>query len=170
LTIYDVEEVVTHGGSLRIYACHSGLYPISSSVEEIILREAALESIDGFKDLQSYANLIKDNLLTFLIQSNKLKKKVFGYGAAAKGNTLLNYAGVKSDLLSGVFDASPSKQGKYLPGSHVPIMCPELIMDKLPDCLIIFPWNIAFELAEFLRGKIGYSGEVIVVSTKIEYL
>jgi hypothetical protein len=108
--------------------------------------EGGLLAIDTYRDFQVRADRVKDDLLEFLLQQKRLGKTVAAYGAAAKGNTLLNYAGVKRDLLPFVCDAAPSKQGKYLPGSHLPILAPQALSDHRPDYVLILPWNIAAEV------------------------
>lgn len=150
LTVYDVEELPTHGGSLRIYACHSGndSLPVTSSVSSLLEKE----QLAGLFDLKTYAqfqNRVEKaayNFLNFLLQVNAKGKQVAGYGAAAKGNTLLNYCGVKKSLIRFVADASPYKQGKFLPGSHIPILAPQHLRYAKPDYIIFFPWNLKNEL------------------------
>ena len=145
LRIWKVEELTTHGGSLRIYACHHFDSKANEPSVDLILNEEikqGLLQVETYLNFQARADKIKDNLLSFLIEQKKHGKTVFAYGAAAKGNTLLNYAGVRPDLISVVFDAAKSKQGKYMPGSHIPILPSESLADLLPDCLLILPWNI----------------------------
>lgn len=149
LKIIDVEELPTHGGSLRVYGCHveAGIEPGKS-----VARILAEERNHGLLDLKTYAAFqkraekIKDDFLAFLIEQMRAGKKVAAYGAAAKGNTLLNFAGVKPDLLPFVCDAAPSKQSKFLPGSHIPIHSPEKLTAESPDFVVILPWNIAEEV------------------------
>ena len=149
LRIWKVEELDTHGGSLRIYGCHDEDDRADhQSVAAMLQLESnrGLQQLDTYLDFQSRANKIKDDLLYFLIKQKREGKKVAAYGAAAKGNTLLNYAGVKPDLLPLVCDAAPAKQGKFMPGSHIPILEPvHLSVDKL-DYVLILPWNIAEEV------------------------
>ncbi|GAB1369114.1 methyltransferase C-terminal domain-containing protein [Azonexus hydrophilus] len=149
LRIWDVEELPTHGGSLRIYGCHQAdLRPSTDAVEVLLQREAeaGLQTLSPYTSFQARANKVKDDLLDFLIRQKRTGKKVVAYGAAAKGNTLLNYAGVKPDLLPFVCDAAGAKQGKYMPGSHIPIMAPQAIQQAKPDFVLILPWNIADEV------------------------
>jgi SAM-dependent methyltransferase len=149
LRIFDVEELKTHGGSLRIYGCHTGdPRQRTAAVSEILAEEEhqGLRRPETYRTFQQRADAIKDNLLLFLIEQKCKGKKVAAYGAAAKGNTLLNYAGVKPDLLPYVCDAAPSKQGKFLPGSHIPIVPPDLLRQRKPDIVLILPWNIADEI------------------------
>jgi SAM-dependent methyltransferase len=149
LRIWKVEELTTHGGSLRIYACHHFDSKENEPSVDLILNEEkkqGLLQLETYLNFQARADKIKDSLLAFLLEQKKHGKTVFAYGAAAKGNTLLNYAGVRPDLIPIVFDAAKSKQGKYMPGSHIPILPSESLADLLPDCLLILPWNIADEI------------------------
>jgi SAM-dependent methyltransferase len=155
LKVWNVEELTTHGGSLRVYGCHQDdPRPISSSVVTILESEIenGLQELSTYQDFQVRANKIKDDLLLFLLEQKKLNKTVVAYGAAAKGNTLLNYAGVKPDLLEFVCDAARAKQGKFMPGSHIPIMSPEEIEASKVDFVLILPWNIAAEVTEQYGG------------------
>ena len=149
LRVWDVEELPTHGGSLRIYGCHQAdSRPTTNAVENLLRREAeaGLQTLSPYASFQVRANKVKDDLLDFLIQQKRAGKKVAAYGAAAKGNTLLNYAGVKPDLLPFVCDAAAAKQGKYMPGSHIPILPPQAIQQAQPDFILILPWNISDEV------------------------
>lgn len=149
LRIFDVETLPTHGGSLRIYACHDGDKRSTHFAVRKLLEEEktfGLTSLHTYTGFQCYADHIKQALLDFLTEQKHLNKSVVAYGAAAKGNTLLNYAGVSTDLLPLVVDAAASKQGKFLPGSHIPILAPEQIAIKQPDYVLILPWNIAEEV------------------------
>ena len=149
LRIWDVEELPTHGGSLRIYGCHIDDSRVTSnSVETFLLEEArfGLQTLAPYKNFQSVADEIKEDLLTFLIKQKKSGKSVVGYGAAAKGNTLLNYVGVNSDLIPFICDKSVAKQGKYMPGSRIPILSPSVLNARFWDFVLIFPWNIAGEI------------------------
>jgi len=151
LRIFDVEELPTHGGSLRVFGCHADdVRSESVNVPRILAAEVAagLQDLTVFSDFQSRADVLKDNLLAFLIEQKRSGRRVAAYGAAAKGNTLLNYAGIKPDLLRFVCDAAPSKQGKYLPGSHIPIHPPGKLMEFRPDLVLILPWNIADEVMQ----------------------
>lgn len=149
LDVYKVEELTTHGGSLRVYGCHTeDERERHGSVEAILSQESSMgmRDVGIYRCFQSRADNIKDQLLAFLIEQKRLGKKVIAYGAAAKGNTLLNYAGIKPDLLSYVCDAAPSKQGKFLPGSHIPVVAPSMLRELAPDFILILPWNIADEV------------------------
>jgi hypothetical protein len=155
LRVWDVEELKTHGGSLRVYGCHANdPRQIRPSVAALLALEVqnGLDQIDTYFSLQMRANRIKDDLIIFLINQKKFGKKVVAYGAAAKGNTLLNYAGIKSDLLSFVCDAAKSKQGHFMPGSHIPILPPDRLVSEQPDFVLILPWNIADEVKTQFAG------------------
>jgi SAM-dependent methyltransferase len=151
LRIWHVEQLSTHGGSLRVFACHANdPRKNNQSVTDILVKETnwGLHDINMYKNFQLRANQVKNDLLLFLIKQKKNKKKIIGYGAAAKGNTLLNYSGIKSDLLPFVSDAAPSKQGKFLPGSRIPILAPSTLIEYNPDYVLILPWNLASEIQE----------------------
>lgn len=151
LRIWDVEELTTHGGSLRVYGCHAAaMHATTQAVSEMLAIEArqGLRILETYRDFQMRADRIKDELVSFLIEQKRLNRKVAAYGAAAKGNTLLNYGGIKPDLLPFVCDAAIAKQGKYMPGSHIPILSPEVLAVQRPDFLLILPWNIAGEVKQ----------------------
>jgi hypothetical protein len=151
LRVWDVDELPTHGGSLRIYGCHAeDVRENTLDVAAMVEREVArgLQSLSIYEDFQLKANCVKNNFLAFLIDQNREGKTVAAYGAAAKGNTLLNFAGVKPDLLPFVCDAAVSKQGKFMPGSHIPILAPSVLIERRPDYLVILPWNIAVEVKQ----------------------
>jgi 2-polyprenyl-3-methyl-5-hydroxy-6-metoxy-1,4-benzoquinol methylase len=166
LTLFHVEELPTHGGSLRIYARHTSdnSKPIRESVISLKQREEGLglNSLEYYKGFQNKAKKAKLDFLDFLVTAKKQEKKVASYGAAAKGNTLLNFCGVKNDLIQFVVDAAPSKQGKYLPGSHIPILKESELKNFKPDYVIIFPWNIKEEITEQLEYIIGWDGKFVV--------
>lgn len=151
LRVWNVEQLTTHGGSLRVFGCHKDA---AHSILEAVGTLLAEENKQGLQNLQTYlsfqprANKIKDDLLSFLIEQKRIGKKVLAYGAAAKGNTLLNYSGVKPDLLSLVCDGATAKQGKFMPGSHVPIMPPSELTNQNPDYVLILPWNISEEIQQ----------------------
>jgi SAM-dependent methyltransferase len=149
LRIWDVEQLPTHGGSLRVYGVHAeDQRATTESLAAILDAEsrAGLRDLNVYRAFQPRADRVKDDLLAYLIEQKRAGRKVAGYGAAAKGSTLLNYAGIKPDLLPFVCDAAASKQGRYLPGSHIPIRSPQVLRDKPPDDLLILPWNIADEV------------------------
>jgi SAM-dependent methyltransferase len=149
LRVWNVEELPTHGGSLRVYGCHQDdLRSTQAAVTSVLQAEAehGLQDLDTYLKFQPRADKIKDDLLSFLIEQKRLGKKVAAYGAAAKGNTLLNYAGVKPDLVEFVCDAAQAKQGKFMPGSHIPILQPTEMLNRAFDCVLVLPWNIADEV------------------------
>lgn len=149
LRIFDVEELPTHGGSLRIYGCRrEAAHATLPSVNAVLDAETAfgLRDADTYTSLQGHADEAKNALLSFLLECRLKRRSVAGYGAAAKGNTLLNYAGVRPDLLPFVCDAAESKQGNFLPGSHIPILDPQVLLTDPPDYVLILPWNIAPEI------------------------
>jgi 2-polyprenyl-3-methyl-5-hydroxy-6-metoxy-1,4-benzoquinol methylase len=156
LKIWDVERLNTHGGSLRIYGCHAqDLRKISVSVQEILEGEKTfgINNPNVHHQFQLKAKRIKFEFIEFLVRSKKEGKLVVAYGAAAKGNTLLNFSGIKGDLIDCVYDAAKAKQGKFLPGSHIPILSPVALNNIQPDFIIIFPWNIASEVISQIRGQ-----------------
>ena len=148
MAVFDVEELPTHGGSLRIYAAHEGEEEIREAVGKLLTveRKAGLESLDAYRDFQPRVNTIKRDLLAFLIDAKRNGKQVVGYGAPGKGNTLLNYCGIGSDFLDYTVDRNPYKQGKYTPGSRIPIVPPERIVETRPDYVLILPWNLREEI------------------------
>jgi C-methyltransferase C-terminal domain/Putative zinc binding domain/Methyltransferase domain len=151
LRIYDIDELPTHGGSLRVYGCHDednkpNIERVTSMLERE--RKAGLKTLDVYENFQAVADRVKNDLLDFLIKEKRKGSTVVGYGAAAKGNTLLNYAGVKPDLLPFIFDAAPSKQGKFMPGSHIPILPPDQMTKTGAETVLILPWNIAEEVIQ----------------------
>ncbi|MBK1631885.1 SAM-dependent methyltransferase [Thiohalocapsa halophila] len=154
LSVFDVEELPTHGGSLRVYAQRQdlGKRPRQSSVDDLLTREhtARLKRLDGYTGFQANADRVKNDLLRFLLDAARDGKGVGGYGAAAKGNTLLNYAGIGPDLLPFVVDRNPAKQGNYLPGSRIPIVGEERLTETRPDAILILPWNLKNEVTQQL--------------------
>jgi len=152
LTLFDVEELPTHGGSLRIYARHTddGSKPMSASVASLREeeREAGLDRLDTYKWFDERVRQVKRDLLEFLIDAKRAGKSIVGYGAAAKGNTLLNYCGIRGDLLDYVVDRSPHKQGRFLPGTRLAIRDPEEVAKTRPDYLLLLAWNLADEIIE----------------------
>jgi hypothetical protein len=167
LNVFDVEEIGTHGGSLRVFAqcSDTGSHLVSSRVDDLLSREtlAGMSSIAFYQGFQEHAERVKDDFVTFLVEQKKLGKIVVGYGAAAKGNTLLNFAGVKSDLIRYVVDRSPHKQNKFMPGSRIPIVVEECLSVDKPDFVVIFPWNISDEVKTQLN-YLTKSGTKFVVA------
>ena len=171
LRVWDVEILNTHGGSLRVYGCRQGAsYEKSDRVAEIIERETrfGLLALSTYQSFQARADRVKNDLLVFLIEQKMAGNTVVAYGAAAKGNTLLNYAGVKPDLLSYVCDAAPSKQNKFMPGSHIPILPPDFLRKKKPDIVLILPWNIASEVMDQLAYIKEWGGKFAVAVPQIK--
>src|SRR3989339_261127 len=165
LELFDVDELDTHGGSVRIYARHERdiSKPVSDKVRDLLEREEkigvkSLEYYDGFS---LKVNQVKRDFLRFLVDEGDEGRKVIAYGAAAKGNTLLNYCGVKPDLISEAIDTTPFKQGKYLPGSHIPVYSEEKLKELNPDTIIILPWNHKREIMSKLE-KISKTGTKFV--------
>lgn len=154
LAVVDVEELPTHGGSLRVWLVHQGAAEPTEAVVAVLTAEAAvgLETLEAYAGFQQRAEAAKDGLLEFLLQAKQEGKRVLGYGAAAKGNSLLNYAGIRADLLPAVADRAPSKQGKLLPGSHIPVISPEELAAQSLDALLVLPWNLIDELRHQLLG------------------
>lgn len=152
MTVFDVEELPTHGGSLRVHAHRTAgdARPIADRVNMLLKteRDLGMVSESFYTGFQPRADQAKNDLLAFLIEAKRAGKKVGAYGAAAKGNTLLNYAGVRPDLLPWVVDRNPAKQGKFMPGSRIPIVPPAAISHARPDYLLILPWNIAEEVKQ----------------------
>ncbi len=149
LRVFDVQTLNTHGGSLRVFGCHEADARATTDAVSSLLnheRTHGLQELSTYTLFQTRADQVKDDLLSFLLEQKKAGKKVVAYGAAAKGNTLLNYAGVKPDLLPFVCDAAAAKQGKFMPGSHIPILAPEALRTSKPDFVLILPWNIADEV------------------------
>ncbi len=155
LAVVDVEQLATHGGSLRIWLAHQGAAEPTVAVAVLLKQEiaAGLETLEAYADFQQLAEAAKHSLLEFLLQAKREGRRVLGYGAAAKGNTLLNYAGVKPDLLAAVADRAPSKQGKCLPGNHIPVISPEQLAARNPDALLVLPWNLIGELQQQLPDQ-----------------
>ena len=165
LQIFDVQEIPTHGGSLRVFAQRKdeGKHNTTAKVEILITREVTvgMRTKQYYTDFQKRANDIKHELIKFLMESKRQGKKVVAYGAAAKGNTLLNYAGVKSDLLSFVVDRNPAKQGKFLPGTRIPIVDETRLHKEHPDYVVILPWNLKTEITEQLAYIRKWDGKFV---------
>ncbi len=171
LRILHVEQLSTHGGSLRVFGCHADEPRLATQAVADLLAEEArrgLQAIAVYQEFQERANRVKDDLLGFLIEQKRTGKKVAAYGAAAKGNTLLNYAGVKPDLLPFVCDAAKIKQGKFMPGSRIPILPPSALTTYEPDYVIILPWNIAAEVRNQLAGLTGRGTRFVTAVPRLE--
>ena len=166
LRVWYVEELATHGGSLRVYGCHEeNQRTVHHSVRDVLAAEAShgLRELSTYLTFQPKADLVKNNLLIFLIEQKRANRVVAAYGAAAKGNTLLNYAGIKPDLLPFVVDAAAAKQDKFMPGSHLPILSPTTLTARKVDYLLILPWNIAKEVMQ-QNAHLGKSGTRFVTA------
>lgn len=174
MTLFDVEELPTHGGSLRIYARHveNADPPVGGRVEALRRREIE----DGFENLARYRGFgeqvkaTKRNLLAFLVDAKQRGKKVVGYGAPGKGNTLLNYCGIRTDFLDFTVDANPYKQGKYTPGTHIPIRAPEAIRAARPDYVLILPWNLKDEISQAASYIHEWGGRFVVPIPEVRVL
>ena len=166
LEVFDVEEIPTHGGSLRVYARHVGddTKPVSDAVGELLAREEAfgLTTIDRYRSFAAQVQETKRSILELLIGLKRAGKRIAGYGAPGKGNTLLNYCGIRTDFLDFTVDRNPYKQGLFLPGTHVPILAPEEIERQRPDYLFILPWNFKTEIMAQMAGIREWGGQFIV--------
>jgi len=174
LKLFDVEELPTHGGSLRIYATHAenNLQPVTKNVKALLDKELnfGINKIEYYSGFTHKAFKAKTQLLEFLIEQKKQNKKVVAYGAAAKGNTLLNYCGVKNDLIDFVVDANPYKQNKFLPASHIPVVNESEIIKAKPDFVIILPWNLKSEITSQLSYIKEWGGRFVIPIPETEIL
>jgi hypothetical protein len=173
LRLFDVEHLPTHGGSLRIYACHQkAAYADSGAVTACLSQEAAagLTRLDTYTAFGEKVRATKRALLDFLIAAKRDGRRIAAYGAAAKGNTLLNYCGVGTDFIDYVVDKNPVKQGKLLPGSRIPVRSPEAVSDTRPDYLLILPWNIKDEVIEQMAGIRQWGGQFVVPIPRVAIL
>ncbi len=171
LRVWHVERLPTHGGSLRVYGCHAADARTSTPAVAALLQEEqsqGLQELGTYQSFQARADGVKNALLAFLIEQKRLNKTVAAYGAAAKGNTLLNYGGVKPDLLSFVCDAAVAKQGKFMPGSHIPILPPAALLENRPDYVVILPWNIAAEVRAQNAGLAKLGTQFVTAVPKLE--
>lgn len=174
ITLFDVEELTTHGGSLRIFAQHAehATQPLARRVAELEQREkrAGLEDPGTYERFGEQVKQAKWNLLEFLINAKRAGKSVAGYGAPAKGNTLLNYCGIRSDFLDYTVDRSPHKQGLFLPGTRIPIYHPERIRETRPDYVLILPWNLKDEIMQQMAHIREWGGRFVVPIPRVEVL
>lgn len=172
LRVFDVDELPTHGGSLRIYACHDESTERPTGERAIELRER--ERARGMRDLAFYAQFgdrvheTKRALLSFLIEARESGKTVVGYGAPGKGNTLLNYCGIRTDMLDYTVDRSPHKQGRFLPGTRIPIFAPEMIFETRPDYVLILPWNLKNEIMDQMATVREWGGRFVTPIPRVE--
>jgi hypothetical protein len=166
MKLFDVEEIATHGGSIRIYACHEEdtTKSVDRRIAELRQRElsAGLDRMDAYSAFTEKVKESKRSLLDFLIRAKRAGKSVAGYGAPGKGNTLLNYCGIRSDFLDYTVDRNPYKHGKFLPGTHIPIYPPDKISATKPDYLLILPWNFKEEIMDQMRGIREWGGQFVV--------
>ncbi len=174
LRMFDVQELSTHGGSLRVFAtpAKGTMHLETPAVPEMLDRERStgMQTTDWYNGFQARVDVLKNELLEFLLEKRKAHETVVGYGAAAKGNTLLNYAGVKCDLLPFVCDAAPSKQGKFLPGSHIPVFSPDALDDAGITHVLILPWNIATEVLGEIRDRMVPSCQFVTAVPELKSL
>lgn len=174
LEMFDVQELPTHGGSLRIYAKHQNDTSkiVSENVASLLQKEAAkgMRDLAYYDHFQQKALKVKLDLIEFLIDQKRTGKKVAAYGAAAKGNTMLNYCGIKNDMIEFVVDANPHKQNKFLPASHIPVVNEQYLKDAQPDFVIIFPWNLKEEITVQLSYIKDWGGKFVVAVPHLQIL
>ncbi len=174
LEMFDVEEIPTHGGSLRIYAKHQNdsSKAVSENVANLLQKEAekGMTSLSYYDHFQQQALKVKLDITEFLIDQKRAGKKVAAYGAAAKGNTMLNYCGIKNDLIEFVVDANPHKQNKFLPASHIPVVNEQFLKDAKPDFVILFPWNLKEEITRQLSYIKDWGGKFVVAVPHLQII
>jgi hypothetical protein len=172
LELFDVDELPTHGGSLRIYAQHPGRRPVHARVGALLEteRRAGMEDLAFYRSFGERVHATKRKLLSFLIEARGQGKRVVGYGAPGKGNTLLNYCGIRTDLLDYTVDRSPHKQGRFLPGTRIPIYAPEKILETRPDYVLILPWNLKDEIAAQMSGIREWGGRFVTPIPEVKVL
>lgn len=172
LKMFDVQQIPTHGGSLRIYACHDNddTKQISPNVDSLLQKENkfGLNDLSKYQDYQAKAEKVKNEFLEFLLKAKKEGKVVAAYGAAAKGNTLLNFCGIRKDLISFVVDASPHKMNKYLPGIHIPVVSESQLRDQKPDYIVILPWNLKEEVSTQLQYVREWNAKFVIAIPEIK--
>ncbi len=166
LTVFDVEELWTHGGSLRVYARHrdDGARPVGTRVQALLAREKAA-GVDRLERYAAFAERVEESkrrLLEFLIGAKRQGRSIVGYGAPGKGNTLLNYCGIRTDFLDYTVDRNPYKHGRFTPGTHIPIYAPERILETRPDYVLILPWNLKDEIMEQMAVVQSWGGQFVV--------
>ena len=174
LSVFDVEQHPTHGGSLRVFAQRSdtGAHAVSERVAAVLHdeAEAGLKSAAAYAGFQACTDKVKNDFLAFLVEARQAGKSVAAYGAAAKGNTLMNYAGVRPDLLAFVVDANPAKQGKYMPGSRIPIVAEDRLKEARPDYIVLLPWNLKTELTQQLAYARDWEARFVTVVPALEVM
>jgi SAM-dependent methyltransferase len=174
MTLFDVEELPTHGGSLRIYGRHTDdeSKPMTARAKELLEREASagLGGLEAYRQFREQVEATKRDLLEFLIEKRREGKSIIGYGAPGKGNTLLNYCGIRTDFLEYTVDRNPYKQGTYLPGTHIPVHDPEKIAETKPDYILILPWNLKDEISAQLAYTAEWGAQLVVPIPRVQVL
>lgn len=172
LKVFDVEELPTHGGSLRVFSqrADTGQHPVSARVVELLQREthAGMKTAGYYTGFQAKTGKVKDDFLSFLLEAKRQGKTVAAYGAAAKGNTLMNYAGIRPDLISFVVDLNPAKQGKFMPGSRIAIVDESRLKTAKPDYVVILPWNLKTEVMQQLEYIRSWNGQFVIAVPNME--
>jgi hypothetical protein len=171
LRVWDVERLLTHGGSLRVWACHQGAQRAEEpGVAELrrLESEAGMSDMAFYRGFQSAAETVKNDFLAFLLEQKRNGLRIAAYGAAAKGNTLLNFAGVRSDLISFVVDASPHKQGLFLPGARIPVVDESRLAQDRPDFVVVLPWNLRAEITDQLSYISEWGGRFVFAVPSLE--
>lgn len=172
LSVFDVEELTTHGGSLRVFAQRkdTGIQPLSERVTELMKKEASagMNRKEYYKGFQQHADKVKNDFLLFLLDAKSKGKIVAAYGAAAKGNTLMNYSGIRPDLIKFVVDKNPAKQNKYMPGSRIPIVDEKFLQTEKPDYVVILPWNLKDEIIHQLDYILEWGGKFVTAVPHLE--
>lgn len=171
LSVFDVEKLKTHGGSLRVFAqrTDTGKHEVTEAVHAQLAeeKEAGVTSVEFYQNFQKRADAVKDDLIDFLLRAKKEGKTVAAYGAAAKGNTFLNYAGIRPDLLSFVVDRNPNKQNKYMPGSRIEISNEDRLRNEKPDYIVILPWNLSDEVIKQLDYAKSWGAQFVTAIPKL---
>lgn len=174
LILFDVEELTTHGGSLRILARHpeNKSQPVTERVSQLrtLERQAGLNKLETYQKFSEQVCNTKRNILDFLIQAKRAGKQIVGYGAPAKGNTLLNYCGIRSDFITYTVDRSPHKQGLFLPGTHIAVYPPEKIQETQPDYLVILPWNLKDEIMAQMAHIRAWGGKFVTLIPSVQII
>jgi SAM-dependent methyltransferase len=173
LRLFDVQHLSTHGGSVRIYACHLGAaHADTGAVDACMAQEqaAGLAELDTYAAFGEQVRETKRDLLSFLIEAKRAGHSIAAYGAPAKGNTLLNYCGVSTDFIDYAVDRNPLKQGRLMPGTRIPVAAPERIMETRPDYLLILPWNIKEEVMEQMQAIRQWGGKFVIPIPRVEVI
>ena len=174
LRVFDVEEHPTHGGSIRVFAqrADTGIHPLSQRVSQLLQQEeaAGMRSAGYYAGFQARAEKVRDDFVHFLIEAKRRGETVAAYGAAAKGNTLMNFAGIRPDLIRFVVDRNPAKQGKFMPGSRIPIVDEARLAEFQPDYVVILPWNLKDEIMRQLASIRSWQGKFVTAIPSLEVL